>query len=128
MRKLIATIPYEEVKFKYVSNHWDVHLKGTCIYNNQVCEFENDYPTDDEPMLVRIYEVDVIKKLNNIKKQFMFERCVGYHWSYPNRKNTSFHYRKPKWLYKLLFKMYYTRMWPSWSSWFKALGCRPSKS
>ena len=41
-------------------------------------------------------------------RKFFFEQMVGYHWSYPQRKNWArFYYRKPVWLSKFLFKLYY---------------------
>jgi hypothetical protein len=113
-RELIKTLPYDEVNFKWVSNHWDVHLNGLCTYNGELCEFENDYPEYDEEkdewkeMLVRIYKLDLMSKLAWKKRQWSFEKMVGYHWTYPQRKQgQSFYYRKPKWLYGILFKLFY---------------------
>ncbi len=115
-RELIKTLPYNEVKFRWISNHYDVHLNGTCMYNGDLCEFENKYPdyneeTDDwEEMYVKIYKLDLISKLKWYWKQWKFEKCVGYHWTYPQRKQgQSFYYRKPKWLYVRIFNWYYKR-------------------
>jgi hypothetical protein len=112
--KKIADVKYEDVDFKFVSDHWDVHLNGTCIYNGELCEFKNQYPdyneeTDEwEDMIVEIYQLNLSEKMNWYKRQFLFERCVGYHWSYRNKKRMDrFYYRNPQWLYKYLFKMYY---------------------
>lgn len=115
MRKtLIATLPYSEVNFRFVSNHWDVHLRGTCMYNGELCAFENEEPDYDEEadewaeMFVRIYRVGFIDKLKLRWQQFLFEQCVGYHWTYPYRKQgQGFFYRKPKWLYIWLFNKYF---------------------
>lgn len=114
MKKLIKILPYEEVKFKWVSNHWDVHLNGTCIYNGELCEFENKYPEYDEEtdeweeMRVKIYQLDFLSKLKWIKQQWAFEKCVGYHWSYiDGKRGAGFHYRKPEWLYKKIFNWFY---------------------
>lgn len=114
VKNLIATIPYKEVKFKWVSTHYDVHLNGTCIYNGELCEFENKYPDyneeidEFEEMQVKIYQLDLLNKLKWIKSQLVFEKCVGYHWSYDNNKRgKSFHYRNPEWFYKLLFNWFY---------------------
>jgi hypothetical protein len=112
----IATILYDDVKFKFITNHYDVHLNGTCIFNGELCEFENEYPDyneekdDWEEMFVKIYKLSRREKFEWRKKQFLFEQAVGYHWSYPNKNEKgrgSFYYRKPKWFYKLLFKWYY---------------------
>lgn len=115
MKKLITTIPYDKVKFKWICNHWDVHLNGTCLYNGELCEFENDYPEYNEEndewseMMVRIYQLDIKDKLMWMKRQWSFEKCVGYHWSYDNngKRGKNFHYRKPTWFYKRLFNWYY---------------------
>lgn len=116
-RELIKILPYDKVDFKWISNHWDVHLNGTCIYNGDLCEFENDYPsyneeTDEwEEMMVRIYKLNYFEKAKWTKRQLMFEKCVGYHWSYyKGRRGKNFYYRKPQWLYKLLFRLFY-RKW-----------------
>ena len=112
--KKIADINYENVEFRFISNHYDVHLNGTCIYNGELCEFKNQYPdfneeTDEwEEMIVEIYQLTFKEKFEWYKRQWMFENCVGYHWTYPQRKEgKSFYYRKPQWLYKRLFKLYY---------------------
>ncbi len=120
MKNLIATIPYSEVNFKWISDHWDIHLNGTCIYNNKTCEFktiageykwnketeEVDVITED---VCEIYSLDEKDKKEWLCSQKKFELCVGYHWTYPYRKTgeKQFHYRNPKWFYKLLFNLYY---------------------
>jgi hypothetical protein len=87
-RELIKTLSYNEVKFRWISDHYDVHLKGTCMYNGELCEFENECPnyneeTDDcEEMFVKIYKIDLISKLKCYWKQWKFEKCIGYHWTY----------------------------------------------
>lgn len=109
----IESIPYEQVKFKFVSSHYDIHLKGTCIFNGELCEFESDYlkddDDDDDDIIVNIYKLTIIGKLKWYFKQWMFEKCVGYHCSYPRRCGVGFYYRKPVWLYTILFNMYYKR-------------------
>lgn len=116
--KLINTIPYKETKFKFVSNHYDLHLHGTCTYKGELCEFrtvvgdpiesddENDFGF--EPDFCRIYKLTLRQKIHWLLRQFKFEAMVGYHYSYRNgKRGKHFHYRKPKWVYVLLFKMFY---------------------
>ena len=114
IKTLFATLPYSEVNFRFIYNHWDVHLGGTCMYNGELCVFENEAPDYDKEadewaeMYVRIYQVSFIDKLKLRWRQFLFEQCVGYHWTYPYRKQGhGFYYRKPKWLYIWLFKKYF---------------------
>ena len=109
-RELLKTLPYSEVNFRWVSDHYDIHLKGSCMLNGILHEFENDYPDDDEEMVVRIYRIDLKSKLEWYWKQWKFEKCVGYHWSNSNNKRgQSFYYRKPKWLYEQILNWYYKR-------------------
>lgn len=109
---LITTIPYEEVDFNFVSNHYDIHLHGTCIYKGDLCVFythrEYDDDMDDFIDTVSIYKLTFIEKLRWELKQYMFELCVGTHWSYINGKpKGEYRTREPKWLYELLWAIYY---------------------
>ena len=47
-REVIKTLPDNEVKFRWISNRYDVHLNGTYMYNGDLCEFENKYPVNNE--------------------------------------------------------------------------------
>lgn len=112
--KPYAQIPYNQVNFRWVSNHYDIHLHGSCIYNNELCEFKCKYPnynldTDEwDDVIADIYKLNPLQKLKWYWDQWLFETCVGYHWTYPYRKQgIGFDYRKPKWLYKKLFKWYF---------------------
>ena len=109
-RELITTLPYEQVNFKFVSNHYDIHLNGTCMYNGELCDFETDEQdyNNEKELTTRIYKLDFNGKIKRLWEQWVFEQCVGFHWSYDNgEKGKSFSYRRPKWLYKLLFSWYY---------------------
>jgi hypothetical protein len=86
------------------------------MFNGKLCEFENEYPDFDEEtdeykeMFVKIYKLNLIDKIKWRWKQWKFEKIIGYHWTYPQRKEgKGFYYRKPKWLYILLFNLYYRR-------------------
>jgi hypothetical protein len=110
--KLIATLPYDEINFVWVSSHYDVHLFGICKMGNTLFYFKTinyeDLYDDDKELMCEIYYLTFWEDVKWRLKKFFFEQMVGYHWSYPKRKNSHFHYRKPEWLYKLLFKLYYT--------------------
>ena len=107
--ELADKIPYEKVKFKFISDHYDVHLNGTCIYNNQLHEFKNKDDEDDyENMFVEIYKLSFSEKIKWYFTQLSFELCVGYHWSYSKgKRGKRFYYRKPIWFYEFLFSFYY---------------------
>lgn len=115
-REPIKTLPYNEVKFKFISDHYDVHLNGSCLYENSICEFRHgyrDYGEENDQwygQCVEIYELNWGEKLKWIWKQWLFEKCVGYHCSYRNgKRGKDFYYRKPKWLYVWIFNRYYGR-------------------
>jgi hypothetical protein len=112
--KKIADVKYDEVEFVFITNHYDIHLNGVCNYNGELCEFKNKYPDyneekdDWEEMIVEIYQLTPYEKFKWYKKKFLFEKLVGYHWTYKNKKRINgFYYRNPRWLYKILFKLYY---------------------
>jgi hypothetical protein len=112
--ELTTTIPYEEVDFNFITNHYDVHLHGTCIYIGDLCEFythrEYSDESDEITEIVSIYKLTFFEKMRWELKQMLFELCVGNHWSYVNGKPKGhYHERKPKWLYSLLFQIYYRK-------------------
>lgn len=110
--KHFATLPYDEIDFVWVGSHYDIHLSGLCKMGNTLFYFMTinyeDYYDDNKELMCEIYDLTFWEDVRLRLKKFFFERMVGYHWSYPKRKNGHFHYRKPEWLYKLLFKLYYT--------------------
>jgi hypothetical protein len=112
--KHLKTIPYSEVNFRFISHHYDLHLEGTCMFNNKLCYFFTHYPDWDKEndcwheAFTMIYKLSIYEKCQWILKQWFFEKCVGYHCSYENKDlKTYFYYRNPKWLYKFLFVLYY---------------------
>lgn len=106
--KHIATLPYDEIDFVWVSNHYDVHISGLCKLGFSLFYFKTINHDSDEELMCEIWMLSFMEEIRWKLKKFFFEQMVGYHWSYPKRKNSHFHYRKPEWLYKLLFKLYYT--------------------
>lgn len=113
---LVAVIPYDEIRFRYINNHHDIHLGGLCYYNNNIHYFKCDYPgyneaTEEYDLAYgKIYSLSFKNKIKLLFRQFLFEQCIGHHYSYDrkgNRKTHSFVNRKPTWLYNLLFRKYY---------------------
>lgn len=110
----IKILPYHEVDFKFVSLHYDIHLMGSCMYENELCLFtteENDWDEEKKEwkeLFVKIYKLNLTEKFKWIWTQWIFEQCVGHHWSYKRGERCSnFYYRKPQWFYKLICKIYY---------------------
>lgn len=120
--KHVARIPYKEVEFFFISSHYDLHIKGLCIYNNKISHFQTDLdtlykdePEDDEPdtlwdtrTQVDIYELTNMELSDRLMEKTKFEIMVGYHWSYPEKAlGHQFYIRKPKWFFKFLFWLFY---------------------
>jgi hypothetical protein len=108
--RYIATLPYDELDFVWVNNHYDVHLSGLCRLGFTLFYFKTNHEDlydEDKELTCEVYMLSWTEEIKWKLKKFLFEQMVGYHWSYPQRKNERFHYRKPEWLYKILFKLYY---------------------
>ena len=108
----IATLPYDELKFFWVNSHYDIHLSGLCKIGNTIFYFKtinsNEYYDDETELMCDVYMLSTTEEIKWRLKKFFFEQMVGYHWSYPKRNNKGYYIRKPKWLYKFLFKLYYS--------------------
>lgn len=105
--KHITTLPYDEVDFVWVSNHYNVHLSGLCKMGNTLFWFETRILDDYENIECDIYMLSFWEEMKLRFRKFSFERMVGNHWSYDKKNKTNFYYRKPQWLSKILFKLYY---------------------
>jgi hypothetical protein len=107
----IATLPYDEINFVWIQGHYDVHLLGLCKLGNTLFYFKtinvDDY-YDGKELMCDVYMLSSLEEIKWRLKKFFFEQMVGYHWSYPKRNNKGYYIRKPKWLYKFLFKLYYS--------------------
>jgi hypothetical protein len=105
--RLIATLSYDDIDFVWVNNHYDVHISGLCKLGFSLFYFKTINHDSDEELMCEVYMLSTIEEIKWKLKKFFFEQMVGYHWTCPKRKNSHFHYRKPEWLYKILFKLYY---------------------
>lgn len=43
-------VPYEDMAFHYIVNHYDYHLEGTCWYNGKIAKFVSEDETDYQLM------------------------------------------------------------------------------
>lgn len=125
------SIKYEDMDFVWISNHYDVHWEGLCRVDGKLCKFKTHDETNYEAMknscpycgndesddidtctceayktlMCEIIPLSVLGKIAALYKKKMFEICVGYHWSYPNRKQgVRFNVSKKD---SILFKLYY---------------------
>jgi hypothetical protein len=112
--KIIKKIPYDQVNFLWVSSHWDYHLNGICIYDNELCEFKTeesewDYERDDykETFMCSIFKLNRKEKISWLLRKKMFEISCGYHWTYKDNKRQIGFPQKRSWFYRPLYKLYY---------------------
>lgn len=103
--QVIGVLPYNEVDFIWVSNYWNGNLTGTCLYNGLLSEFRSVLNDCDEITEVEIFYLTFIKRIRWKLRQWIFEQCVGYHWSYPLGRR--YYTRNPKWFYSILCDVYY---------------------
>lgn len=100
----ILTVKYDEVEIIFVSNYYDHPLSGVCKYNGKTYWFENEYQED----YMQIRLMDCGERLKKWYRRTLFGICVGFHWHYKDGKRARYFYtRRPKWLFRLLFKWYY---------------------
>lgn len=43
-------LPYDDVNFYYITNHYDLHITGYCLYNGKLAKFDTEWddPKDAE--------------------------------------------------------------------------------
>ena len=122
-------IPYDTMTFVWIENHWDIHLTGLCRVDGELHSFktmdETDYNemndnclcckdggTDDAKdcrcdvytnVVCEVTKLTLIQKIKWLTRKWLFEVCVGKHWSYPHRyQGVHFNNKHP-----LLFQLYY---------------------
>jgi len=107
---------YDKIEFIWVTDHYDIHLKGLCKYRDRYCRFELMQDSDYETMDVMangddvyaLYTLTDDEAEEFLRQKRLFELCVGYHWSYPERLNgAQFGNRWPRWFWNIIFKLYY---------------------
>lgn len=101
-----------KVEYRFISNYYDVPLNGICYYLGILYEFERAPLEEYFDDCLHLYKLTAWQEFKWKLKQKLFEICVGYHWSwYPKNRGNLFHFRKPEWFYKKLFKLYYKFKW-----------------
>ena len=98
-----TTKPYKDIKFIWVSDHYDIHLSGLCRENKELCRFSTDY----DSLICTIYSLTFFEKIKWLIRKFIFEICVGCHWSYPLGR--TFKIKTPQWFWMLVFNYYYKK-------------------
>jgi len=104
----VSDIPYEDMNFVWIKNHWDIHLEGLCKYKHELSYFRIDSNYDGDhskPFFYNIYELSFIEKLKWLFRKKAFEICVGYHWTYKKGKRSA-HFTGFTWLTKLYYRLH----------------------
>jgi hypothetical protein len=100
----IKIVKDTEVEYRFITNYYDVPLRGSCYYLGKLYSFSRK----DEGNYLYLFHLNMNGERRWKWKQFWFEQCVGYHWSwFPKNRHNKFYYRNPQWLYKFLFWLYY---------------------
>ena len=96
--------PYDEMDWVWISDHYDIHLDGLCRHDGELSRFKTDFDSE----ICTIYTLTNWEKIKWLWRKRMFEVCIGYHWTYPHRKQgVRFNYKKPRWFWDIIFKLYY---------------------
>lgn len=94
----------ERVQLVWVCSYYDGPLAGICRVNGELMRFERGY----RAVKYRVFRLSAAQKALWLLRKWLFEACVGEHWSYPARANGAvFHWRRPALLHKAMFWAYY---------------------
>lgn len=67
----------------FVEDYYDVPLKGTCNYKGKIAKFRRMSTKKD---FYEITELSIFGRIGAKLNQWLFEICVGTHWSYKDGK------------------------------------------
>lgn len=98
-----------ELNYVFISNYYDLPLSGLCRHQGKLCRFSIDKDWGgEEPVFYDVFELSFFERLKARYNKKLFELCVGYHWSFKDKKREgSFYVRSPQWFYKWLFNIYF---------------------
>jgi len=97
-------LPYDDVKFVFVLDYYDLPLKATCRYQGRLClAVLEDWQADDANYFV--YELDWKEKLKYKYLQRKWEFISGTDWS--RSEAWIINDRLPKWFTKRLWRFYF---------------------
>ena len=99
---------YEKIRNNvyYVYNYYDHPLGGYAIINNTWYSFKVEY----ESNWAELTKLTLLQKINAWRRATTFGIMVGWHWHYKNgQRRVQFSIRRPKFLYMILFNLYYSK-------------------
>lgn len=124
---LAEGITHQDFEYLWIKHSFDFPRDGLCYYKGELCAFlgydvanpkynptcECEDCECENVYLARyaIFRLSTTQKIKALLQKWAFEIFVGTHCSYRNgMRRGHFYYRKPEWLFKGLFKLYY--WWP----------------
>lgn len=103
------TVLYHQMSWVWVSSYYDVPLDGLCRWDGALCSFEI-IDVEAEPPLYRVAVLTWLERVRWLARKWLFELCVGRHWSYPQREQgVRYHLRSPAWFWRAVNRAYYWR-------------------
>lgn len=91
---------YDKVSFLWIIDHYDVHWAGLCYFYGKICYFKTEvvnngtsYEEEDDEdvsdsgpfdgaLICGIYRLGFINRCTLLFRKWLFEKCVGEHWTY----------------------------------------------
>lgn len=101
---------HSDFKMIWVTSFYDKPLAGICRVDGELRRFSAEH--DEQGYTT--YPLTFFEKFKWMIKKWIFEICVGTHFSYDRKSLRVFHWRRPKWLHTFLFKCYYNNVYKRW--------------
>lgn len=107
----MTTARANELQWIFIENHYDVHLEGTCIYQGMFCRFKMHGDFDDGNLIYEVTPLNWYGRILARAEQYLFEVCVGLHWTYKRDKRRLCDGERWAWcpelVKRLMFAAYY---------------------
>lgn len=101
-------VPYNQVDWVWVSDHYDLHLSGLARHDGVLMRFQTPqfYWCNRRVLTpqVRMFRMSFAEKCRWLARKRWFEFCVGRNWTYPDRRLGQ-RTRRPRWLCDLYYKL-----------------------
>lgn len=101
-------VHYKDMHYVFITDYYDGPLAGTCMLDGQLHRFEGIPYPEDNWEYYDVFPMTLFEKIKAKLNQYLFEICVGTHWSYDGNTRTSYYYiRRPEWLHRFTHKVYF---------------------
>jgi len=102
----------EEFKIHFITGHDDYFADhGIGWYNGDMHEFYQRYSGHEKSLVIDALKLSHFDRIKWFIRRKLFELCVGKHYTYVDgKRNNSFYIKKPDFIYKKLYKLYYKRI------------------